>query len=171
MLEAAEIMNPKMWPAPTKTGAPYNFCFIKFSPNRMVEAAEARQTMFMAPLTLGVGVWGRIPATNLPPIQEYTHAKFHWDWSSGLDFYSGHTWQTHWLLYIRCSVILTIVEASFSRWRCFSTDVCSFYRYLWFFIIWRSRNWHWGHPYFCFYEKKNNVFFLFICKLKQAQIA
>jgi hypothetical protein len=64
-------------PPPTKTGAPYNFCFIKFSPNQMVEAAEARQTMFRAFLTLGVGVWSRIPGTNLPPIEEYTHAKFH----------------------------------------------------------------------------------------------
>jgi hypothetical protein len=95
-----QIMDPKMWPASTKTGVPYNFCFIKFLPNRMAEATEARQILFRAPLTPGVGVWSRILAMNLLPIEEYTHAKFHWDWSSGLDFYSGHTQHTHWLLYI-----------------------------------------------------------------------
>jgi hypothetical protein len=67
MLEAAEIMDPKMWPVPTKTGAPDNFCFIKFSPDWMIEAAEAHQTLFRAPLTPGVGVWGQIPAMSLPP--------------------------------------------------------------------------------------------------------
>ena len=50
---------------PTKTGMPYNFCFIKFSPSQMVEAAEACQTPFRASLTLGVRVWGCNPATNL----------------------------------------------------------------------------------------------------------
>ncbi len=96
-----QITDLKMWPAPTKTGVPYNFCFIKFSPNRTFEAAEAHPTLFRAPLILGVGVWGQIPAMNLPPIVEYTHAKFYWDWSSGLDFYCRHIRQTHWLLYIR----------------------------------------------------------------------
>jgi hypothetical protein len=43
----------------------------------MVEAAEAHHTLFRAPLTPGVGVWGQIPATNLSPIEEYPHAKFH----------------------------------------------------------------------------------------------
>jgi hypothetical protein len=71
-----QITDPKMWPAPTKTGAPYNFCFKKLSPNWTVEAAEARQALFRAPLTPGVGVGGQIPATNLPPIEEYTHANF-----------------------------------------------------------------------------------------------
>jgi hypothetical protein len=57
----------------------------------MVEAAEACQTLFRAPLTPGVEVWGWILATNLSPIEEYPHAKFHWDWSIGLDFYSRYT--------------------------------------------------------------------------------
>jgi hypothetical protein len=62
---------------PTKTGMPYNFCFIKFSPSQMVEAAEAGQTPLRASLTLGVRVWGCNPATNLSCIEEYPHAKFH----------------------------------------------------------------------------------------------
>ena len=36
----------------------YIFCFIKFLPNQMVEAAEARKTLFRAPLTPWFGVWG-----------------------------------------------------------------------------------------------------------------
>jgi hypothetical protein len=68
MLEAAEIMNLKMWPAPTKTGAPYNFCFIKFLPNRMAEATEARQTMFRAPLTRGLGCGVESQLRTFPPL-------------------------------------------------------------------------------------------------------
>ena len=41
-----------------------------FLPNQMVEAAEAHQ---QGPPDPGVGVWGWIPAANLPPIEEYTH--------------------------------------------------------------------------------------------------
>ena len=41
---------------------PYNFYFIKFSPSLTVEAAEAGQTLFRAPLTLG---WGYGVATQL----------------------------------------------------------------------------------------------------------
>ncbi len=51
-----QITDPKMLSAPTKTGASYNFCFIKFSPNQMVEAAEAHQTLFRAPPD--PGGWG-----------------------------------------------------------------------------------------------------------------
>ncbi len=86
-----QIMDLKMWCAPTKTGMPYNFCFIKFSPSQMVESAEAGQMLFRAPLTLGVRVWVCNSATNLSRIEEYPNAKFHHDWSSGLDFYSRYT--------------------------------------------------------------------------------
>jgi hypothetical protein len=70
---------------------PYNIYCIKFSPSLMVEAAEAGQTLFIAPLTPGVGVWGSNPAKNISSIEEYLHAKFHQDRCSGLDFYSGYT--------------------------------------------------------------------------------
>ncbi len=93
-----QITDLKMWSASTKIGAPYNFSFIKFSPNWTVEAAEARQTLFRAPRTPGVGVWGWIPATNLSSSEEYPDAKFHWDRSSGLDFYSGHTHTNFYIL-------------------------------------------------------------------------
>ncbi len=113
-----QIRDLKIWSALTKMGVPYNFCFMKFSPNWTVETAEAPQTPFRAPLTLGVGAWGRIPAMNLSAIEEYPHAKLHWDRLSGLDFYTGYTrththththirtrtrtsTNTHWLLYIR----------------------------------------------------------------------
>jgi hypothetical protein len=42
----------------------------------MVEAAEARQTLFRAPLTPGVGVWSQIPATNLPPLRSILMPNF-----------------------------------------------------------------------------------------------
>jgi hypothetical protein len=32
----------------TKTGVPYNFCLIEFSPNKTVEVAEGCQTLFRA---------------------------------------------------------------------------------------------------------------------------
>jgi hypothetical protein len=47
---------------PTKTGMPYNFYFIKFSPTLTVEAAEAGQTLFRAPWPRG---WGYGVATQL----------------------------------------------------------------------------------------------------------
>ncbi len=87
-------------PHTPKTGVLYNFCFIKFSPNQIVEAAEARQTTIRASLTPGVGVSGQIPATNLSPFEEYPFAKFHSDRCSGLNLYTWYT-NTHWLLYIR----------------------------------------------------------------------
>ncbi len=104
---------------PLKTGVPYNFCFIKFSPNQTDEAAEAHQTLFRPPLTPGVGVCRRIPATNLSPIEKYPHAKFHWDRSRGLDFYSRHT-PTHWLLYIRCWKIIIVwcYDGVMKAWWC-----------------------------------------------------
>ena len=39
---------------PTKTDPPYNFCFINIIPSLTVEAVDALQTLFRAPLTLGV---------------------------------------------------------------------------------------------------------------------
>jgi len=36
-------------PPPNKTGLPYNFCFIKFSPRRMVEAVDAPNTWLGPP--------------------------------------------------------------------------------------------------------------------------
>jgi hypothetical protein len=60
----------------------------------MAEAAGAGQTLFRAPLTPGAGLWGYNPATNLSFIEEYPHAKFHLEKSSGLDFYGRYT-HTH----------------------------------------------------------------------------
>ncbi len=54
---------------PTKTGAPYNFCFIKCSPYRTVEAAEAHQTLFRAPLTPGVGYGVESQLQTFPPLR------------------------------------------------------------------------------------------------------
>ncbi len=78
-----------------KTGVPYNFCFIKFSQKWMVEAADACWTQFGAPLTPRVGVWGWIPAMNLSCLEEYSHAKFLQDQSSGLDFIPDTHTHTH----------------------------------------------------------------------------
>jgi len=47
--------GPKTYSTPTKTGLPYNFCFIKFSPGCTVEAVDAPQTLFRSPLTHGLG--------------------------------------------------------------------------------------------------------------------
>ncbi len=47
---------------PTKTGMPYNFYFIKFSPSLMVETAEAGQTLFRAPPNPGGGGMGLQPS-------------------------------------------------------------------------------------------------------------
>ncbi len=109
------IRDPKMWSTPTKIGASYNVCLIKCSPNYMVEAAEALQALFRAPLW-GVRLWGQIPVKNLSPIEEYPYAKFHWDWSSALDFYSRYTrtyTHTHWLLIIRLCCIHVYREPQF----------------------------------------------------------
>jgi hypothetical protein len=45
-------------PPPPKTALPYNVCFIKFLPSLTVEAVDAPQTLFRAPLTPGVRVQG-----------------------------------------------------------------------------------------------------------------
>jgi hypothetical protein len=50
-----QIMGLKTHSTATKTGLPYNFCFIKFSPSCTVEAVDAPQNLFRAPLTPGLG--------------------------------------------------------------------------------------------------------------------
>ena len=46
--------RPKNMIPPPKTDLPYNFCFIKKFPSLTVEAVDALQTLFRAPLTPGV---------------------------------------------------------------------------------------------------------------------
>ena len=70
---------------------PYNFCLIKFLPSLTVEALDAPIPCFRAPLTPGVGVQGRNYFKNLSAIKIYNCAKFHPDWSDGLDFYKVRT--------------------------------------------------------------------------------
>ena len=49
----------------------------------------------------GVGVQGRPPPKNLPPLEDHLHAKFHPDLSSILDFYREQTNKhTHIGLYL-----------------------------------------------------------------------
>ncbi len=57
-----QIRDQKMWSVPTKTGMPYNFCFIKFLQSQTVETAEAGQTLFRAPWHWG---WGYGVSTRL----------------------------------------------------------------------------------------------------------
>jgi hypothetical protein len=75
----------------------------------MVEAVDAPQTLFRAPLTLGVGVQGWNLAKNLSAIKIYSYAKFYWDWSNSLDFYRVRIyifcalyirWQVTWHLLV-----------------------------------------------------------------------
>ena len=80
---------------------PYNFCFIKFLPSLTVEAVDAPQTLFRAPLTTGVGVESRNHFKNLFAIKIYSYAKFHPDWSDGLDFYKVRIYiYIYFVLYI-----------------------------------------------------------------------
>jgi hypothetical protein len=51
-------LQAQKYDPPTKTDLPYNFCFIKFLPSLTVEAVDAPQNLFRAPLTLGVRVQG-----------------------------------------------------------------------------------------------------------------
>ncbi len=78
---------------------PYNFCLIKFLPSLTVEAVGAPQTLFRAPLTPGVGVQSRNHFKNLFAIKIYSCAKFHQDWSDGLDFYKVQIY-----IYILCFI-------------------------------------------------------------------
>ncbi len=65
---------------------PYNFCLIEILPSLTVVAVDAPQTLFRAPLTLGVGVQSQNHFKNLFAIKIYSYVKFHPDWSDGLDF-------------------------------------------------------------------------------------
>jgi hypothetical protein len=58
---------------------------------------------FRAPLTLGVGVQGRNYFKNLSAIKIYTYAKFHPDWSDGLDFYKVRIY-----IYIYCALYIRL---------------------------------------------------------------
>ena len=51
------------------------------------------------PLTPGVGVQGRNHFKNLSAIKIYNYAKFHLDWSDGLDFYKVR-------IYIFCALYI-----------------------------------------------------------------
>ncbi len=95
------IMGPKIRSTPTKMVLPYNFGFIKKFPSLTVEAVDAPQTLFRAPLTLGVGVQGGNHFKNLFAIKIYTYAKFHPDWSVGLDFYKVR-------IYIFCALYIRV---------------------------------------------------------------
>jgi hypothetical protein len=78
---------------------PYNFCLIIFLPSLMVEAVDAPQTLFRAPLTPGVGVQGRNHFKNLSAIKIYTYSRFHPDWSDSLGFYKVR-------IYIFCALYI-----------------------------------------------------------------
>jgi len=75
----------------------------------MVEASEAGQTPFGAPLTPGFGEWGCNPAMNLSHIEEYPQAKSDRDQSRGLDFYSRYT-RTHIHTYIDFYILDYIID-------------------------------------------------------------
>ena len=89
------LASQKYDPPPPKTVLPYNFCLIKFLPSLTVEAVDAPQTLFRAPLTPGVGVQSRNHFKNLFAIKIYSYAKFHPDWSDGLDFYKVRIYIYH----------------------------------------------------------------------------
>ena len=57
---------------------------------------------FRAPLTPGVGLQGRNYFKNLSAIKIYTYAKFHPDWSDGLDFYKVR-------IYIFCALYIRLI--------------------------------------------------------------
>ncbi len=78
---------------------PYNFCLINILPSLTVEAVDAPQTLFRAPLTPGVGVQSRNHFKNLFAIKIYSYAKFHPDWSDGSDFYKVR-------IYIFCALYI-----------------------------------------------------------------
>ncbi len=84
---------------------PCNFCFINFLCSLMVEAVDGPQTLFRAPLTLGVGVQGRNHAKNLFAIKIYSYAKFHQDRSDSLDFYEVRIY-----IYIYIYIVLYILD-------------------------------------------------------------
>jgi hypothetical protein len=52
---------------PTKMVLPYNICFIKFLLSLTVEAVDAPQTLFRAPLTRGLGYRVKTMLRTFPP--------------------------------------------------------------------------------------------------------
>jgi hypothetical protein len=75
-----------------------------FLPILTVEAVDALQTLFRAPLTLGVHPGGQNIAYDLALVKLGPHTEFGEDWSNGVDFYIGHTnkhTHTNSPLYIR----------------------------------------------------------------------
>ncbi len=79
----------------------------------MVEAVDAPHTLFRAPLTPGVGVQGRNLSKNLSAIKIYSYAKFHPDWSDGLDFYRVRIY-IFCALYIRFNFANIVLGIKFS---------------------------------------------------------
>ncbi len=64
---------------------------INFLPSLKVEAVDALQTLFRAPLTPGVHPGGHNIAYDLALVKLGPHTKFGEDWSNGIYFYTGHT--------------------------------------------------------------------------------
>ncbi len=60
---------------------------------------------FRAPLTPGVGVQGQNYFKNLSAIKIYSYAKFHADWSDGLDFYRVRIY-----IYIYIYIVVYILD-------------------------------------------------------------
>ena len=119
-----QIRGLKMCSAPTKMGVSYNFCFIKFSPNRTVEAAEARQTPFRAPWHWGLGYGVKSQLQTFPPLRSIPMPNFieisPVVWISIPDIHA----HTHWLLYIRrCLVtscdVIQLFAVDRSLWHTF----------------------------------------------------
>ncbi len=80
---------------------------------------------FRAPLTPGYGVQGRNYFTNLSAIKIYTYAKFHPDWSDGLDFYKVRIY-IFCALYIRQSKLpfeLFEIKYTFLKLKSFFIDL------------------------------------------------
>jgi len=60
---------------------------MKFLPSITVETVDFLQTLFSAPLTLGVHPGGQNIAYDLALVKLSPHTKFGEDWSNGVDFY------------------------------------------------------------------------------------
>ncbi len=63
---------------------------------------------FRPPLTVGVRVQGRNYFKNLSTIKIYTYAKFHPDWSDGLDFYKVRIY-IYIYIYIYCALYIRLL--------------------------------------------------------------
>ena len=85
------IWGPKRWPTPTKSGAPCNFCFIKFLPKCTAEAPETPCTPFTHPVPGGGGYWVDNPQEPShpqgPPTCQISSISVR-----SLDFYREHTY-------------------------------------------------------------------------------